>query len=149
MRLWSVHPKYLDYKGLVALWREGLLAKKVLSGCCKGYVNHPQLLRFKMYKKPVSLINAYLYQVYLEAERRGYKFNRAKVEPIILIGETTVTTGQLESEFYHLLKKLEIRDRQYFEELKKLSPKNIEPNPVFRVIDGGIEKWEKNREIKR
>ncbi|MDI3502728.1 MAG: hypothetical protein PWR13_285 [Archaeoglobi archaeon] len=28
MRLWSIHSKYLDAKGLVAVWREGLLAKK-------------------------------------------------------------------------------------------------------------------------
>jgi len=31
MRLWSLHPRYLDAKGLVALWREGLLAQKVLA----------------------------------------------------------------------------------------------------------------------
>ncbi|MEM2946822.1 MAG: pyrimidine dimer DNA glycosylase/endonuclease V [Candidatus Bathyarchaeia archaeon] len=80
MRLWSIHPKYLDAKGLVSLWREGLLAKKILEGRSKGYANHPQLLRFKMYEKPVMLIDAYLYQVYLEAKRRGYRFNKTKVE---------------------------------------------------------------------
>lgn len=96
-----------------------------------------------MHEKPIVLINAYLYQVYLEAERRGYKFNRTKVEPIILIEEVAVTRGQLEFEFYHLLKKLEIRNKKHFEELMKLSPKNIEPNPIFRVVDGKIEKWEK------
>lgn len=32
MRLWTLHPKYLDTKGLVALWREALLAQKVLQG---------------------------------------------------------------------------------------------------------------------
>lgn len=32
MRLWSLHPSYLDAVGLVALWREGLLARKVLQG---------------------------------------------------------------------------------------------------------------------
>ncbi|MEN6399799.1 MAG: pyrimidine dimer DNA glycosylase/endonuclease V, partial [Rectinema sp.] len=29
MRLWTLHPQYLDQKGLTAAWREGLLAKKV------------------------------------------------------------------------------------------------------------------------
>ena len=29
MRLWSLHPSLLDQKGLVALWREALLAQKV------------------------------------------------------------------------------------------------------------------------
>lgn len=27
MRLWSLHPKHLDPQGLVALWREVLLAR--------------------------------------------------------------------------------------------------------------------------
>nr|WP_243687290.1 pyrimidine dimer DNA glycosylase/endonuclease V [Methanobacterium formicicum] len=54
MRLWSLHPKYLDVKGLVALWREGLLARAVLKGKTKGYTNHPQLIRFKNQKKSGS-----------------------------------------------------------------------------------------------
>jgi len=37
MRLWTIHPKYLDAKGLVALWRETLLAKHVLEGKTPGY----------------------------------------------------------------------------------------------------------------
>ena len=32
MRLWSLSPRYLDVKGLVAVWREGLLADAVLLG---------------------------------------------------------------------------------------------------------------------
>ncbi|MEM2589333.1 MAG: pyrimidine dimer DNA glycosylase/endonuclease V [Candidatus Aenigmatarchaeota archaeon] len=72
MRLWLIHPKYLDCRGLVAVWREGLLAKKVLEGKTKGYRNHPQLKIFKEYEKPIDLINAYLFQIYLEAKRRGY-----------------------------------------------------------------------------
>lgn len=43
MRLWSLHPQYLDAKGLVALWREGLLAQAVLAGQTRGYKRHPQL----------------------------------------------------------------------------------------------------------
>ncbi|MEM3706001.1 MAG: pyrimidine dimer DNA glycosylase/endonuclease V [Candidatus Bathyarchaeia archaeon] len=145
MRLWSIHPKYLDAKGLVALWREGLLARKVLEGRCKGYANHPQLLRFRMHEKPTVLINEYLYQVYLEAKRRGYKFDKTKVEPLILREEITVTRGQLEFEFNHLLKKLEKRDRKHLEELKRLSPKTIEPNPIFRVVNGEVEEWREQR----
>lgn len=37
MRLWTLHPKYLDPKGLVALWRETLLAQRVLAGRTRGY----------------------------------------------------------------------------------------------------------------
>lgn len=145
MRLWSIHPKYLDVKGLVALWREGLLAKKVLEGYTRGYINHPQLIRFRMYEKPADLINAYLYQVYLEAKNRNYKFNLSKIKPVILMGEMTVTRGQLEFEFTHLLSKLEKRDRKRFEELKGLSVDDIEANPIFRVVDGEVEFWEKGK----
>jgi hypothetical protein len=40
MRKWSIHPQYLDTKGLEALWREALLAKNVLEVKTKGYRNH-------------------------------------------------------------------------------------------------------------
>ncbi|MGH2666461.1 pyrimidine dimer DNA glycosylase/endonuclease V [Flavobacterium sp.] len=67
MRIWSLHPKYLDTKALVALWRETLLAKHVLEGKTKGYKNHPQLNRFKEAKYPIDSINQYLSEVYFEA----------------------------------------------------------------------------------
>ena len=78
MRIWSIHPKYLDSKGLVALWREALLAKNVLEGKTKGYRNHPQLLRFKKAINPVESINYYLVGVYEEAVKKGYQFNKEK-----------------------------------------------------------------------
>lgn len=143
MRLWSIHPKYLDRTGLVAVWREGLLAKGVLEGKTKGYLNHPQLLRFKEYEKPIDLIHAYLFQIYLEAKRRGYSFNSSKINVIKICEAVTVTNGQLEYEFVLLLKKLERRDKNKFGELKCLNPRSIEPNPVFRVVSGGVENWEK------
>ncbi|MGA2330816.1 MAG: pyrimidine dimer DNA glycosylase/endonuclease V [Syntrophales bacterium] len=49
MRLWSLHPGYVDARGLVALWREGMLARKVLQHQTKGYKNHLQLHRFSAY----------------------------------------------------------------------------------------------------
>lgn len=145
MRLWSIHPKYLDTIGLLALWREGLLAKRVLEGYTWGYRNHPQLIRFKVHERPITLINAYLYQVYLEAKRRNYRFDISKIEPITIMGEITVTRGQLKFEFNHLLKKIEARDRGKFEELRKGPADQIEPNPIFRVVDGDLEPWEKMR----
>jgi len=128
---------------LVAVWREGLLAKRVLEGKTKGYCNHPQLLRFKGYEKPVDLIDAYLFQIYVEAKRRGYSFDHSKIRGVKLQEALAVTRGQLEFEFAYLLKKLEKRDKKKFEELKGLNPETVEPNPVFKVIDGEVEKWEK------
>jgi len=104
MRIWSLHPKYFDTKGIVALWRETLLAKNVLAGKTKGYKNHPQLLRFKNTKNPLDAINQYLAEVHEEATRRNYNFDRKKIDwnfkPTIL----TVTRGQIEYEKNHLLK---------------------------------------------
>ena len=79
MRLWTINFKYLDAKGLVALWREALLAKNVLAGLTKGYKNHPQLDRFYAHENAREAINAYLAEVYAQACARGYKFDAAKV----------------------------------------------------------------------
>jgi len=141
MRLWSLHPKYLDSKGLVALWREGLLAKKVLEGRTKGYRNHPQLERFKKHKDPLKAINAYLLEVWREASRRGYRFDLNKIVCVELDEKIPVTRGQLLYEFQHLLRKLRNRNPEKYEELKHV--KEVEPNPVFYVIEGDVEPWER------
>ncbi|HWQ19849.1 MAG TPA: pyrimidine dimer DNA glycosylase/endonuclease V, partial [Methanotrichaceae archaeon] len=73
--MWSIHPKYLDARGLVALWREGLLAQKVLRGETQGYRYHPQLNRFKEAEDPKAAIAGYLKEVVKEAGRRGYCFD--------------------------------------------------------------------------
>ncbi|MDD2487411.1 MAG: pyrimidine dimer DNA glycosylase/endonuclease V [Candidatus Gracilibacteria bacterium] len=98
MRLWSIHPKYLDRAGLLACWREGLLAKKVLEGNTVGYKNHSQLNRFKAISNPSLGINAFLTQIYLEAKNRGYNFSKNKIEIIDTIGIIEVTDGQIEFE---------------------------------------------------
>jgi hypothetical protein len=140
MRIWSIHPKYLDAKGLVALWRETLLAKNVLEEKTKGYKNHPQLLRFKNSDNPLQSINQYLTAVYQESLTRGYHFNKTKFNvdfgPVIL----TVTRSQIEYEMQHLLKKLKTRDTERYHRL--LNEPNIEPHPLFKIIDGEIEEWE-------
>jgi len=141
MRLWTIHPKYLDTKGLVALWREALLAQKVLEGKTKGYRTHPQLIRFKNTKDPLLYIGTYLYFVHLEARKRGYEFHASKIKKFgSEIERIPVKRGQVEYEFAHLLEKLKKRSSEKYEELKELS--EIEVNPVFCIIDGGIEDWE-------
>lgn len=139
MRLWSVHPKYLDTVGLVALWREGLLAKKVLEGKTIGYKNHPQLLRFKT--KPLSYINFYLHCICDEALARGYKFDRTKLTRRMKIQEKIpVSEGQLNYEWMHLQKKLYQRDRRLY--FKNKSEEKILEHDLFVVIPGAIESWE-------
>lgn len=139
MRLWSIHPKYLDCKGLTALWREGLLAKKVLSGQTRGYKKHPQLIRFSKADDPY-LIETYLYHVMKAAECRSYCFDKTK------LGKRTkakipVNKGQVNYEFRHLIKKLKKRDAKKAAGLEKI--KRIQVNPIFFIVKGGIEEWEK------
>ncbi len=144
MRLWSISPCYLDSKGLIALWREGLLAKKVLEGKTKGYKNHPQLGRFKNYYSPIEAINSYLTFVYLEAKNRGYNFSEKKIALIEREKIIKVSFGQISYEFKHLLNKLKIRDPERFEELRFLKPDSIKPHPIFEITESReIESWEK------
>ncbi|MBA3755117.1 MAG: DNA lyase [Nitrosomonas sp.] len=140
MRLWSIHPSYLDAKGLVALWREGLLAQNVLIGKTKGYKNHPQLIRFKAAENPASAIASYLKAVADEADRRGYHFDRNKILNEELGGSITVTTGQLDYEFKHLLEKLRKRDSMKYDQLFKTT--EIELHPFFNKVTGDREDWE-------
>jgi hypothetical protein len=140
MRIWSLHPKYLDTKGLVALWRETLLAKHVLENKTKGYRNHPQLNRFKTCTNPLHAINYYLSVVHEEAERRGYRFDKNKIEWGFDPCTIPVTKGQVDYEIGHLKNKLRQRDAS---RLKKVRPaKNIDVHPIFKKIKGGVEDWE-------
>jgi len=140
MRIWSLHPKYLDAKGLVALWRETLLAKHVLEGKTKGYLNHPQLKRFKKAKRSLDAINQYLCLVFEEASERGYKFDKTKFDPKYKSIQLTVTKGQLTYEAEHLLKKLKTRDPELHNKFKK--NKILKPHTLFTVVAGEIEEWE-------
>ena len=140
MRIWSIHPSYLDAKGLVALWRETLLAQKVLAGGTSGYKHHPQLHRFRETPHPVAAIAAYLTDVAAEADRRGYNFDKTKIRsdnsPTII----SVTTGQVDYEFAHLLKKLKVRAPEKYDQLKNVT--DVDLHPLFRTIPGDIESWE-------
>jgi len=140
MRIWSIHPKYLDAKGLVAVWREALLAKHVLEGKTKGYKNHPQLDRFKVAKNPVETINQYLSEIFFEASARNYNFDIKKIDWKFTKSELTVTTGQLNYEVGHLLNKLQIRDTIKYEQLK--TNISFDSHPLFKVINGAVEIWE-------
>ena len=146
MRLWSLHPRYLDARGLVALWREALLAQAVLRGRTRGYTHHPQLLRFKETPNPTQLIASYLQVVHAEATARGYNFDRRRIGSTgIVTGKPQtipVTLGQLRYEWNHLQSKLARRDPEWLEAIEKTTRRK-EPNPVFQIVPGAVEAWEK------
>jgi hypothetical protein len=147
MRLWTLHPKYLDPQGLVALWREGLLARAVIRGQTTGYRHHPQLQRFLADAAPRSAINAYLAAVLAEAESRAYRFDRGKIGPIRAVVRIRCTVGQLDYEWQHLLRKLRQRNPVDFRRWRGLA--RPEPHPVFSIVAGGIEGWERGPIPKR
>ncbi len=140
MRLWSLHPKYLDARGLVALWREGLLAQAVLRGQTRGYQHHPQLQRFAGSSAPRCAIARYLRAVQAEAVRRGYRFDARKIGRSGPIEPLPVTRGQLQYELEHLRRKLRIRAPGWLARLPAAAVP--QPHPAFRAVRGDIAAWE-------
>ena len=141
MRLWSVHPRYLDAKGLVAVWREGLLARHVLLGQTRGYRHHPQLERFRRAPDPLAAIDVYLAGILDEAERRGYAFARGKIEAGARAEPIAVTEGQIGYEWKHLLAKLARRDPDRWRAQQSIE--RVEAHPLFRITPGPVEAWER------
>jgi hypothetical protein len=141
MRLWTLHPRYLDAKGLVALWREALLAQKVLQGKTKGYRHHPQLIRFQACSRPDAAIASYLAAVLEEAKHRGYNFDGSKIINLRFRGKIVETNGQLLYEWRHLKRKLRLRDNQKYRLL--LSIEKPKPHPLFQIISGSRKVWER------
>jgi hypothetical protein len=147
MRLWTIHPRYLDARGLVALWREALLARAVLAGRTRGYTAHPQLARFRSAPDPLAAINAYLVGVADEARARGYRFDRRKLRPPQRPTTLAETSGQLEAEWRHLRGKLRARAPQWLRRWRGVSLP--EPHPLFRIVPGRVREWERVRQRPR
>lgn len=154
MRLWSVHPRYLDRQGLTAAWREALLAQAVLTGRTKGYTRHPQLERFRATSDPHATIGAFLAGIRGEASARGYSFDPTRIEHPPLndassgpeaawAGSVPVNQGQLTHEWVHLMAKLAERSPQTAARWAELRPGQVEPHPLFRVIPGAVAGWER------
>ncbi len=141
MRLWTLHPQYLDAKGLVALWREALLAKAVLRDETRGYRHHPQLARFRAHASPRLAINAYLSAVHAEATARGYAFDRGKIGPLRTLAPIAATSGQIAYERQHLMRKLSVRDAARHRQWS--GAKTLKCHPLFRCVRGPVAAWER------
>jgi hypothetical protein len=145
MRLWTVHPRHLDAVGLVALWREALLAQAVLLGRTRGYTRHPQLDRFRAAADPVAAIGGYLRGVADEAAARGYSFNLALVaQPGGPGRRIPETKGQLVYEWEHLGRKLRARSPAWYRAY--VARAHPAAHPLFRVVAGGVRDWERGRD---
>ncbi len=140
MRLWTLHPQYLDSRGLVALWREALLAQAVLAGQTRGYTHHPQLIRFCNTVSPLAAIAAYLQAVQAEATQRGYAFDATKIGQVSQVESIVVTQGQLDYEWEHLKAKLEGRAPAWLVQWVAVSSPNA--HPLFHIVAGEVAEWE-------
>jgi hypothetical protein len=143
MRLWTIHPQYLDSRGLVAAWREALLAQAVLAGKTEGYTRHPQLTRFRESQDPRSSIVDFLFELLHEAERRGFHFDRSRIAGMegrsgarIPVGQ-----GQVDYEWAFLRRKLERRSAAWLAALEPVGSPRL--NRVFEAHEGGVEGWER------
>ncbi len=145
LRLWSLDPVYLDWKGLGGVWREGLLAQAVLLNRTKGWKNHSQLSRFKSHGYPILAIGFYLLKIYEEGCRRGYHYDKSRIIKIVdRVEPIKVTKGQLLFELEILKERLRERDTMKFRELElETSRCYPRPHPIFEVVDGEVEPWEK------
>ena len=157
MRIWSLHPSLLDRRALVACWRETLLAQKVLRGLTRGYTNHPQLIRFRAHPQPLEAVAAYLSGLADEADARGYSFNRALISggeaenPYASVALIPVPLGQLEYELAFLQHKVAGRDPEWEHQLSERLAARGElaacAHPLFEVVPGAIEPWEKTKDF--
>ena len=142
MRLWTLHPRHLDAVGLVALWREALLAQAVLLGRTRGYTRHPQLQRFRTADDPAACITSYLRGVADEASSRGYAFDATRiVMPVRPIEPIAETDGQLLYEWEHLGHKLQRRSPEWYRE--QIAGAQPTPHPLFRIVAGAVRDWER------
>ena len=141
MRLWSIHPRYLDPAGLVAVWREALLARAVLCGRTRGYRHHPQLIRFREHDDAERAIASYLTAIFDESIARGYAFDRTKVPPVVDATPITVTSGQMQFEWKHLRRKLLLRSPKWRRKIHGI--KVPDPHPLFVVVEGDVASWER------
>lgn len=141
MRLWTIHPRYLDAKGLVAAWREALLAQKVLAGGTKGYRHHPQLARFQAQADSHAAIASFLRGLAAEAQQRGYNFDTSKIARRALTGQIAETRGQLRYEWEHLQAKLRTRAPELARQHREVAIP--EPHPLFHIVPGPVREWER------
>jgi hypothetical protein len=143
VRLWTLHPRYLDAQGLVALWREALLAREVIRGRTDGYRLHPQLRRFRECPLPRSAINGYLAAIHQEAQARGYRFDRSKLCRFSSGQSIIATDGQLQYEWSWLLAKLRRRSPATYRRHLEVSQPAV--HPIFQVVPGPVADWERPR----
>jgi hypothetical protein len=144
VRLWSIHPCYLDPPGLGGLWREALLAQRVVEGRTAAYRHHPQARRVLDQADPWGAIHDYLLGVWEEGRRRGYHYDRSRISEHSGGHLMEVPRGQIEYELALLRYKLAERNRDFLSRLPTFE--RTLSHPSIRIVEGGIAPWERPRD---
>ncbi|OQB09054.1 MAG: hypothetical protein BWY21_00959 [Parcubacteria group bacterium ADurb.Bin216] len=152
MRLWSIHPVYLDDIGLSRCYYEGIGGLKTMLGMQR----HPQLNRFKQSKDPVNNLKYYLIHVYTESVFREKDYKHFELLEDLCLKSykpdyIPVSNKQLEFEIRWLVGKMST-ERCYnsHQKIERLmydyQNKNISSltHHLFNVVDGEIEDWERS-----
>jgi hypothetical protein len=143
MKLWSLHPSYLDIQGLHTVWQEGLLGMMIMENQDAGFQNDPQLIRFWLSGDPMGILGFYLSEIYNEAKNRGFNFDDYKLQKINNSLTISVNSGQIDYEALELMNILQKRDKEKFRELNQIfQQKSVKTHPLFYIIEGPVEKWE-------
>lgn len=150
MRLWSLHPSYLDKQALQVCWADALQALEYYKqerAYMKGITNdlspyfYPCLDRFRMTGSPIAHITNYLHGLCDESERRNTPFGRAKLPEFTPGLRLKVTDGQIAREEKLLLLQLNRRKQtQLWMDL--FVAEYVQPHPLFEIVSGPVEPWE-------
>jgi hypothetical protein len=79
--------------------------------------------------------------VHAEAVARDYAFDRSKLGRVGVAQRIRTTEGQLQYEWRWLLEKLRQRSPSVYR--KHLAVSNPEAHPLFRIVAGPVEDWER------
>lgn len=144
MRIWSLHPKYLDKKELIDSWNDGLRTIGILTRNHQGSIFRPELSRFRSQSEPIIAVEKYLLSIANEAKRRGYMVDIRKLPsiPVVVSHKIPVSSGQIEYEWRQLMHVLAGRSPGFLRRIEYSPSHDI--NPIFYKRPGhDIETWEK------
>ena len=140
MRLWSLHPRYLDPQG----WSrcgETLLARKVLRGETRGYRHHPQLQRFREARDPQSAIDAYLPRSTPRRRRAATRSTRTSSMPTRARKDPGRARATRRARMGHLIAQARVAQPGAHVRWRELQRPRTHPS--FRVVAGGVADWER------
>lgn len=133
MRIWKVHPKYLDQKGLSGQWFEAIIAKNSLISKDGYWYNNPQMDIFKNSEDPIDAVNSYLEEVWVEGIRRGYKFKSEYFDDYCPLVTIPITHEDLYSDMNLLGDRVHKRDIDWYNDIW-MTGMRVVPHPLFKVI---------------